>query len=83
MVVCMPEAAAVMSDYAETPEDNVVFSQGLGGNSTVYLLYPEEHIHGTWSALFLHLKYKTNSICIKTLYMQPVSTSFVSSTVLL
>lgn len=66
----MPEAAAVMSDYAGTPEDNVVFSQGFGGNSTVYLLHPEEHKHGTWSVLFLHLKHKTNSTYMKTLYMQ-------------
>lgn len=62
----MPEAATVMSDCAGTPEDNVVFSQGFGGNSTVYLLHPEEHTHGTWSVSFLHLQQETKSTFTET-----------------
>lgn len=46
-VVCMPEAAEAMSDYAGSFEDNVVFSQQLDGNTEVCLLHPEEHTPGT------------------------------------
>ena len=55
----MLEAAAVMSGYSGTPEDNAVFSQELDGNSTVCLPHPEERTQGTWSAASLHLIQRT------------------------
>lgn len=60
--VCMPEAAAAVNNYAGRPEDNVVFSQELDGNSSVCLLHPKEHIQGTWSAVSLHLR--QNKLCM-------------------
>ena len=53
----MPEAAAVMNDYAGRPEDNVVSSQVLDGNSSVCLLHPEERTQGTWRAGSLQLRH--------------------------
>lgn len=70
----MPEAAAAMSDYAGRPEENMVFSQELDGNSSVCLLHPEERTQGTWIAVFPHLRHRT--YMKETLYMltQPVKT---------
>lgn len=77
--VCMPEAAAVMNDYAGRPEDNVIFSQELDGNSSECLLHPEEHTQGTWSAVSLHLRHRTYTVCKKTLHMhtQPFQTCLI------
>lgn len=77
--VCMPEAATVMSDYAGRPEDNVVFSLELDGNTSVCPLHPGECTQGTRSAVFLHLRHRTYSICMKTLSMQtqPVHNCFI------
>lgn len=69
----MQEVAAVMSDYAGRPEDNVAFSQELDGNSSVCLLHPEERTQGTWGAVSLHLKQRT---CTKTLSMQTLTTAY-------
>lgn len=75
----MPEAAAVMNGYAGRPEDNVIFSQELDGNSSDCLLHPEERTQGTWSAVSLHLRHRTYIVCMKTLHMhtQPFQTCLI------
>lgn len=60
--VCTPEAAAVMSGHAGGPEDNVVSSQGLDGNTLVSPPHPGEHTQGTWSAVSLHLRKETKLV---------------------
>lgn len=77
--VYMPEAAAVMNGYAGRPEDNVIFSQELDGNSSECLLHPEERTQVTWSAVSLHLRHRTYIVCMKTLHMhtQPFQTCLI------